>query len=82
MHLEEGLEEVAGDTLDGIVNGQHVYPLAVLDVWAGRHLHHIAKAHLPSSRIVSTLEGQEAWAWARAAVPERRKGAGAGRDLP
>jgi hypothetical protein len=32
--LEEGVEQVAGDALDGVVNGQHVHALAVLDISA------------------------------------------------
>ena len=32
--LEEGVKEVAGDALDGVVQGEHVDALAVLDISA------------------------------------------------
>ena len=47
MHyLEESLEEVAGNTLNGVINRQHVDALAILDVGARRYYNYIAKAHL------------------------------------
>ena len=42
--LQEDLEQVARDALDGVINGQHVDALAVLDVLARVHRHDIAEA--------------------------------------
>ena len=39
------LEKVPRDALDGIIDGENVDALAVLDVGAREHLHDITKAH-------------------------------------
>ena len=44
--LEERLEEVARHALDGVIDGQYVDTLAVLDVGARCHHHDVTQAHL------------------------------------
>mmetsp|Transcript_34560 Transcript_34560/g.55751 ORF Transcript_34560/g.55751 Transcript_34560/m.55751 type:complete len:456 (-) Transcript_34560:86-1453(-) len=44
--LEESLEKVASDTLNGIIDRKHVDALAILDVGARLHVDHVAQTHL------------------------------------
>ncbi len=39
------LKEIAGDSIDSVINWQHVDALAVLNVGARENLHNITKAH-------------------------------------
>ena len=51
--LEVHLEPVAGETLHAVVDGEHVDPLAVLDVGAGLDGHHVPEPH---PQVVTHLE--------------------------
>lgn len=55
IRLEEDFENVAGETLDGIVKGQDVYTLAIFDVVASVNVGNISQFH---SKVVSGDCGQ------------------------
>mmetsp|Transcript_57639 Transcript_57639/g.86952 ORF Transcript_57639/g.86952 Transcript_57639/m.86952 type:complete len:235 (+) Transcript_57639:1972-2676(+) len=67
VRLQEGLEKVSGHTLDGVIDGEHVDSLAVLDIRAGVHMHNVSQSHSeivthnlvhPNLRFLDRVVGQ------------------------